>query len=237
MKRLFLGAAWLCLCVNLCHAQDRIEVNACVPVKNVEDAVWLARYEKEIVALEAKDAAVGDFACDALFVGSSSMRMWQTMQDDFAPLRVVNRGYGGASIRDLLYNYPRVVSQYQPRSIVFYAENDIIGSQTDLSISLCFDLHRVFFERLHRDFPQAHLYILSIKPSLARQALLPKHRTLNALLEEYALQTEQTTYLDVATPLLDAESGIRPALYLNDNLHLSAEGYKIWTAIIKPHLE
>ncbi|NDV83983.1 CocE/NonD family hydrolase [Bacteroides sp. 51] len=224
------------LCALFCYSQNSITQSGCLHVENTEDSVWLTRYENDILALEKQDKQVQEFTCDALFLGSSSFRMWRKMAEDFAPLHVVNRGYGGASIRDLLYNYTRIVGKYQPRNIVFYSENDIIGYKTDIGIGESFDLHRLFFEKLLHDYPQARLYILSVKPSGSRKALMPRHKMLNALFEEYAAKTRRVAYLDVATPLLDGQGEIRPELYLDDNLHLNDEGYRIWTNIIKPRL-
>lgn len=236
MKTRYILSLLFYLYASFSYSQSAITQSGSLYIENVEDSLWLTRLEKEILALEEKDKQVHDFTCDALFLGSSSFRMWRTMTEDLAPFNVVNRGYGGASIRDLLYNYDRIVGKYNPRNIMFYSENDIIGYKTDISISETFDLHRIFFEKLLRDYPQAELYILSIKPSGSRKVLLPKHTILNGLFKEYADKTQRVTYLDVATPLLNKQGEIRPELYLKDNLHLNHDGYKIWTGIIKPHL-
>lgn len=236
MKRILFLSFLLSFCVNICHSQTKVRLTECLEVENVEDSLWLIRYEKDIARFVQEDKSVRDVRCDALFLGSSSFRLWGTIKEDFAPLKIVNHGYGGASIRDLLYNYRRIVGPYQPKHILYYAENDIIGSEKDISISQTFDLCRLFFERIHRDFPGVPLYILSVKPSYARWELFSRHTILNGLLKEYAEQTPNTTFLDVTTPLLDADGELRPELYLKDNLHLNKEGYKIWTSIIKPYL-
>lgn len=236
MQKRIIWSLLLSLYTVLGYSQNKIIQSGYLSIENIEDSLWITRYEKDILAMEEKDKLVQSFQCDALFLGSSSFRMWHTIKEDFAPLQVVNRGYGGASIRDLLYNYDRIVSRYQPRVIVFYSENDIIGYKTDISISETFDLHRIFFEKLLHDYPKSDLYILSIKPSGSRSALLPKHSILNKLYKEYADKTKRVTYLDVTTPLLNTQGQIRPELYLKDNLHLNNEGYKIWTSIIKPYL-
>ncbi|MDR1646371.1 MAG: GDSL-type esterase/lipase family protein [Tannerellaceae bacterium] len=236
MKNLILYTFLLCFHAGVCYSQKQISVDDCLPVRNTEDAAWIGRYEKEVLELEKKEALATDAGCDALFIGSSSIRMWQTLEDDFAPLRVVNRGYGGASIRDLLYNYHRIIGRYHPERFVFYAENDMTGSATDISVSMTFDLYRLFFERIRRDFPQARLYILSVKPSLSRKNMIPKYRILNELLREYAAETDRCSFVDVAAALLDANGDPNPALFLPDNLHLNNEGYRAWTNILKPYL-
>lgn len=236
MKRILFLILLPYLYLTTALSQEQITLATCLPIQNSEDSTWITRYEKEIQKLEEQDKTITDFHCDALFLGSSSFRMWDSIHQDLAPLNIVNRGYGGASIRDLLYNYSRITGKYQPRNILFYSENDIIGYKTDISISETYDLHRIFFEKLRADFPDAHLYILSIKPSGSREKLLPQHRILNQLFSEYARQTPNATYLDVATPLLSADGEIRPELYRQDKLHLNADGYAIWTNIIKPRL-
>lgn len=207
----------------------------CVNVKSQTE--WLERYSSDMEAFRLKDDSVKDFNCDAIFVGSSSIRLWPELMHSMSPLKVVNRGYGGATMRDLFLNYETVFSSYLPKAVVFYCDNDICGwKEGDLTVGEVFDLYRVFLNKVHKDYPEASIYFLSIKHSVSRANLRDKQHTLNLLMQEYAKLTTYLTYVDVCSPLLDNDGNIRSELFQGDNLHLNKEGYSIWVKILKPLL-
>lgn len=197
---------------------------------------WIQRDGKAIERFKAEDAQRKNRGCDVLFVGSSSFRMWSTLTEDMAPLKVVNRGYGGSTIRDILFYYDDLLKPHQPGKIILYVENDFSGSQKDLSVGDAYDWFRIFAQRVRRDFPGVPLYIVSVKPSFARVKELPKQSALNALLREYCAATEGLHFIDVASAMHDAEGNLRKDIFSSDQLHLNRKGYLLWTSIIKPHL-
>lgn len=207
----------------------------CINIKSQTE--WLKRYSSDMEGFRLKDNSVKDFNCDVLFVGSSSIRLWPELMYSMSPLKVVNRGYGGATMRDLFFNYETVFSSYMPRTIVFYCDNDICGwKEGDLTVGEVFDLYRVFLNKVHKNYPKASIYFLSIKHSESRANLRDKQRALNILMQEFAKLTPFLTYLDVCSPLLDDKGNVRPELYQGDKLHLNKEGYSIWVKILKPIL-
>lgn len=233
----------LFLLLLLCPAFMMAQVHTFIP--NVQytlsdDLEWYRRYESEIQGLRDRDKEVADFHCDALFVGSSSIRMWKTLKEDFPMLNVVNRGYGGATIRDILYNYSSVFSKYQPRNIVFYCDNDISGGNNkhDITAGEWYDLYRTFFQQVHADYPDAKIYALSIKYSGNRAKIRDTQRLVNALLKEYCDQQSWLTYVDVTSTLLLPDGTPDNSLFLQDQLHITRQGYTLWTnAILKAGLK
>lgn len=216
---------------------DSIEIQKTLSVKNKSQIQWLNRFENEMKAFREKDASVTDFRCDVLFVGSSSIRLWPELSQSMSPLKVVNRGYGGATLRDLFFNYNTVFSAYRPKAIVFYCDNDICGwKEGDLTVEEVFDLYRAFLNQVHENYPQIPIYFLSIKHSLSRKSLREKQHILNVLMEEFAGLTPYLTYVDVCTPLLDEKGNVRNELFQNDNLHLNKDGYARWVKVLKPIL-
>lgn len=216
---------------------DSIEIQKTLSVRNKSQVQWLTRYEDEMKAFRQKDASVTDFHCDVLFVGSSSIRLWPELPQSMSPLKVVNRGYGGATLRDLFFNYHTVFSAYRPKAIVFYCDNDICGwEEGDLTVGEVFDLYRVFLNQVHEDYPQTPIYFLSIKHSLSRKNLREKQHILNVLMEEFAGLTPYLTYVDVCTPLLDEGGNVRDELFQDDHLHLNKDGYARWVKVLKPLL-
>lgn len=129
-RGLLLSAVVLLLAVCGCYAQvgkieqraggDVFHIDASLPVDYVEEMDWVLRYDQNDVEELRQRALTDEKECDVLFFGSSSIRLWKSLQEDMAPLKVVNRGYGGAQLRDIHYNYETVLADYRPRAFVFY---------------------------------------------------------------------------------------------------------------------
>ncbi|MEL6252166.1 MAG: GDSL-type esterase/lipase family protein [Bacteroidota bacterium] len=195
----------------------------------------LARLEREILAFEAKDKEQTPPENPILLVGSSSVRFWMTMKEDLAPLRVMNRGFGGSTFPELLYYYDRLVKPYDPKAILVYeGDNDLLLE--GMTPEKVLDNMKTFYGQVQKDFPGVKVWFISIKPSIARANLLETMQESNRLLKAYADQTEHMEFLDVATPMLKENGSIKDDIFVRDNLHMNAKGYAIWTKIIRPAL-
>lgn len=237
-RTFFLLAVSLCLpCIAQAQAwQDSVRLSECLRAEHADALGWITRYQADIDRYADENRRLADKGCDVLFLGSSSINLWDNIESDMAPLKIIRRSYGGAAIRDMLYNYDVIARGYNPRSIVLYVENDLSGSPEDLTVFQTFDFFRVFLERLRRDYPGVPVYVLSFKPSYAREQLIPKQRAVNALLEEYAGVTGGVTYVDVASCMYDGAGVLRRDIFKPDNLHMNQTGYDLWTARLKPLL-
>ncbi len=235
MKK-WLSFAIVLLCVTSVSAQQRFIIDRSPEVRIETDMEWIRRFEADIEKFRQRDRAVTDFSCDVLFFGSSSIRLWSTLAEDMAPLNVVNRGYGGASVRDILYNYQDILSAYTPKKIVFYCDNDISGGDHDVTVGELYDLYRILFDQLRRDYPGVPVYFLSGKYSRARTALRSTQQLVNELVRVYAGKSDLVTYVDVTSLLLKEDGEVDDRLYLDDNLHITHEGYLRWTSVLKPLL-
>ncbi len=196
------------------------------------------RYSDEIKAIAQKSKRGSGISkdIDVLFVGSSSIRGWRSVYQDMQPLNVVNNGFGGSTIRDILYHYNVLVKPFNPDKIVLYVENDVIqdaGVYVDTYI--LFDLFRIFAHKVNSDFPLATLFIVSIKPSPSRFSLLDKQSAINSMLKSFADKMPNIEYIDVASQMM-TPNGVDSTLFINDKLHMNAKGYQLWTSIIKPVL-
>ena len=211
-------------------------IEECIPVRKESDMKWITRYSDQIEALEAKAAADSISDIDVMFFGSSSIRLWKGLEEMMSPLRVVNRGYGGATIRDIHYNYPVIMSHYKPEAFVIFCDNDIAGNANDLTTGEVLDHYRILFQRLDQDYPGTPVFFLSWKYSGLRAGLREKQRIVNHLIEEYAGISDQVTFVDVNSLLLDKDGDVNPELFENDNLHINRDGYLLWTSVLKPKL-
>jgi lysophospholipase L1-like esterase len=171
-----------------------------------------------------------------VFTGSSSIRLWDTLQADMAPLPVLNRGFGGARLSHVTYFLDRAVIRYHPRAVVLYAGDNDLDARTGESAEDVARAFRVFVSRLQDAVPDARIYFVSIKPSRLRWDDWPKMQKANAEIAAICSADSRLGYIDVATPMLDAGKPPPNDLFRFDGLHLSVKGYSLWTAVIRPRL-
>jgi lysophospholipase L1-like esterase len=194
-----------------------------------------AFFADEIEAFAEQDAAAPPPDAPIVFVGSSSIRQWDTLADDLAPLPVLNRGFGGSQLTHLIHYVNETVVKYLPRAVVVYAgDNDLDASTGNTAEQVARDFGTLA-ATIHAYAPGARIYFLSIKPSQARWARWPEMQHANELIEKLCRGDPRLAYLDVATPLLE-DGKPRGDFYRWDGLHLNAAGYREWTRVIRPRL-
>jgi lysophospholipase L1-like esterase len=170
-----------------------------------------------------------------VFVGSSSIRLWDTLQRDMAPLPVMNRGFGGARLSSVVHFVDRVVIQYRPRAVVLYAgDNDLDAGQSAGDVVRDF---KAFVTRVQSALPEARIYYLSLKPSRRYWTNWPRYQQANAQISAMCASDSRLTYIDVAAPLLAYGQPPPRDLFRLDQMHLSAKGYAIWAGIIRARLQ
>lgn len=192
------------------------------------------QWEDEIAAFEASDRQQMPPENAVLFVGSSSIRMWETLQEDFASVPVINRGFGGSEIEDATHYADRIVTPYAPRMIVLYAgDNDVAAGNTAETVLADF---QEFVEVVRDELPAVPIAFLAIKPSLARWSTADTMQTANAMVASYVDGREGLSFIDVWTPMLNDDGTPRHELFLEDGLHMNAEGYALWAELVRPYL-
>jgi len=192
-----------------------------------------ARFTADIAAFEAWDRQ-NSFPEEAvLFVGSSSIRMWQTAEC-FPDVPVINRGFGGSHVSDVNHFAKRIVLKYAPRTIVFYAgDNDIADGKTPEQVAGDF---ASFVEIVQAKLPNTKIIYLPIKPSLARWRLWPQMQVTNALVKRFVDSNDHLGYVDTATPMLGPGGKPRSEIFVEDGLHMNAQGYQIWSDLLRSNL-
>ena len=198
------------------------------------DDADFAKWEKDIVAIEAKIKSGESAQGSIVFVGSSSICMWK-LNDSFPDLKTCNHGFGGSQMEDSVHFFERIVAPVKPSIIVVYAgDNDISKKKSPETVASDFAL---FCAKVKEQLPNCHKVVyVSIKPSVKRWALAHTIMSANKLIETQCEKDERVQYLDVWTPMLDANGEPRPELLLKDGLHMTADGYKIWNDALKPRL-
>lgn len=187
-------------------------------------------WQSEIAAFAAIDRLDPAPANAVLFVGSSSIRLWHTLAADFSEIAAINRGFGGSQIADSLYFAERLVAPYHPAAIVMYAGgNDLAAGKTPAQVR---DDFAAFVGQARRWAGPVPFAYLSIKPNLARRAQLPLIREANTLIRSCAAE-HKVDYLDVHTAMLGADGEADPRWLDADGLHLNAQGYALWTGVLR----
>jgi lysophospholipase L1-like esterase len=192
-------------------------------------------WESAFAAFAADDAAHPHPPGGVLFVGSSSIRLWSNLEEQFKDLPVIiKRGFGGSQLSDCVKNLSRLVLRYRPHTVLVYAgDNDLAAGSTPGEVMRRFT---AFVDGVHRELPDTRIIYISIKPSPARVRLLPQIRETNALIRDYADGDGEVDYVDVFTPMLDTAGRPRAELFRADALHLNADGYALWKKVIAPHV-
>ena len=170
-----------------------------------------------------------------LLAGSSSIRMWATAGKTIPGVRFVNRGFGGSCIRDNTFYADRIIIPCRPRIIFFYAgDNDLAAGATPDQV-LADD--QAFVAKIREKLPDTPIVFMAIKPSPSRRHLMDRMREANARIRAFTATAPHLGFLDTFSPLLDAAGAPRPELYAQDGLHLNAQGYAIWEALLRDELK
>lgn len=193
-----------------------------------------ARFADAIAAFETADKTTPPPKCATLFVGSSSIRFWRTLKEDFADRTVINRGFGGSTVWEVDHYFDRVVAAYKPKEIVFYAgDNDINAGRTPDDAYGDF----VQFMRLkEKALGATPVWFISAKPSKSRIEQLGKQAEFNAKVRALASARNDLAYIDVV-PAMMKPDGKPKDIFVEDNLHMTPEGYALWTPLVDAALD
>jgi len=198
-----------------------------------EDPAKFAKWEKTIAAFEEADLKHPPNKGGILFIGSSSIRMWD-VQRSFPELLVVNRGFGGSQIEDSTHFAERIIGAHQPRAIVFYAgDNDIGSGKSAKTVASHFEQ---FVAKVRGKLPETHILFIAIKPSGSRWKYVETQRDANARIRAFCERGPKLTFVDVVTPMLGKDGLPRDELFLKDKQHMTPAGYKVWNDLLRPHL-
>jgi lysophospholipase L1-like esterase len=204
-----------------------------LPQSRAEDKP-AAPWESAIEAFEKQDRDKLPPKSAIVFVGSSSIRLWDLARS-FPGKQVINRGFGGSQLADSVRFAPRIVVKYEPRLVVLYAgDNDLGVGKSPEQVHADF---QAFVHVVHKALPRTTIAFISIKPSVLRWRLVDKIQKANALIEADCKRQEGLLYIDIFKPMLGDDGKPRRELFAPDGLHLNAKGYELWASIVGPYLK
>jgi len=199
-------------------------------------SAWTAhaqgRWEQDIAAFEAADRVTSPPKGEVVFVGSSTIRIWD-LAASFPDVKAINRGFGGSEMADSTRYVDRIVVPYAPRVVVVYAgDNDIMGTSSE-QIAIAFEQ---FVRAVHAKLPATRIVYIGIKPSPLRWAQVDRMRSANVVIEQFCQRDDRLAFVDIDHAMLGWDEKPRPELYQADGLHLTPAGYHILNTLVRPFL-
>jgi len=193
-------------------------------------------WEDDIASLEASSAGLYPPGTPVVFVGSSSIRLWSSLHMDMQPIPLVQHGFGGAKLNDVVHYADRLVTNVGPRAVVIFAGTNDIDPRAHKSPEVLLASYQAFVERVTRNNPELPIFFIHITPSPLRWSVWPIAQQANALIAQYSAQHNNLHTIDTAPLLLGANGEPDKKNYRADGLHLSKQGYALWTQVIRDRL-
>lgn len=196
-----------------------------------------APFQKEIDAFKKKDSVQMPAEKMILFVGSSSFTKWTDVQDYFPQHPILNRGFGGSSLPDLIRYAPRIIYPYKPKQVVIYCGENDIASSDSVTPQLVLQRFTQLFRMIRANLGKVPVAFVSLKPSPSRWHLQPKMVETNKLIKDFLRKQTRAKFINIYNAMLNADGSVMTDIFISDNLHMNAKGYAIWAPIIKKALK
>ncbi|MBS1577171.1 MAG: G-D-S-L family lipolytic protein [Bacteroidetes bacterium] len=190
----------------------------------------------DIQAFKQKDSINFPPANAILFVGSSSFTKWTDIQDYFPSYPIINRGFGGSSLPDVIRYAGDIIYPYKPKQIVIYCGENDLASSDSVTAQTVYDRFEILFSMIRSKFKNIPLIYISLKPSPSRQKLMPKMVAVNNAIQSFLKKKKNAVFIDVYHKMLNADGSPMDDIFLEDKLHMNAKGYAIWQKEIAPYL-
>ncbi len=218
MKRLLVFVVLLCIIQSQLFAQNT-------------PGFW-----SDIVSFKKVDSLKKPTLHSILFIGSSSFTKWQDVNDYFPEYTIINRGFGGSSLVDVIRYAYDIILPYQPKQVLIYCgENDLASSENISPEEVLLRL-KTLFNIIRTNLPDATIDYVSIKPSPVRASIQDRVKIANLEIKNFLKKQRNAGFIDIYDAMLDSNGKMREELYLSDRLHMKPEGYAIWKKAIAPYL-
>ena len=191
-------------------------------------------FEKEVQDIVLKYETKGWEEGAVLLTGSSTIRLWVSLEKDFPKARIINTGFGGSQAHELLHYLHELVTQYQPSKIFIYeGDNDIFSGKSPEEIMQTIEK---LVSGIRAELPKTKVYLISAKPSPSRWHLQSQYEELNRQMRSFCDGRPYLSFVDTWQAMLDKSGNPNPYLFIEDQLHMNGKGYKVWKKILKPYV-
>jgi len=194
-------------------------------------------FEAEIKAFAKSDSIVAPLQGKIVFAGSSSFTKWKDINQYFPGYPIINRGFGGSNLLDVILYVNETITKYKPKQVVIYCgENDLASSDT-VSPEMVLERFTLLFNLIRQPLgTKSNITFISIKPSVSRWHLEAKILAANALIANFIAKQTNANYINIHNAMLQGDGSVMKDIFIADNLHMNAKGYAIWQKILAPSL-
>jgi lysophospholipase L1-like esterase len=193
-------------------------------------------FSEEIMAFKKHDSLKFPPKGAILFVGSSSFRFWVDLDHYFPGYTIINRGFGGSSLPDVIRYADQIIYPYRPKQIVIYCgDNDFAASDTISSLTVL-NRFKTLFQHIREKIPGVPIVFVSMKPSPSRTSQMPKEEEANGWIRDFLSKQKNADFVDVYHAMLGSDGKPISEIFRSDSLHMNEKGYAIWQKQIKPFL-
>jgi lysophospholipase L1-like esterase len=172
-----------------------------------------------------------------LLVGSSSFTKWKDVSEYFPGKTIINRGFGGSRLTDLNYYSDDLLNPYNPKQIIIYCGENDFADDAQLKADVVVDRFKTFYKKIRIKFPNIEVDYISIKYSPSRQNLWPQMKKANKKIAKFMKKEKNAEFIDITKVMNDANGNIRKDLFVEDLLHMTPEGYRLWTKVMNPYMK
>lgn len=190
----------------------------------------------DIQSFKQKDSVQAPPANAILFVGSSSFTMWKDVQDYFPGYTIINRGFGGSTLPDVIRYANEVIYPYKPKQVVIYCGENDLASSDSITARDVFERFKILYAMIRNQFKNIPIAYISMKPSPSRQKLFPKMIAGNNMIKDFLKKKKHSAFIDVYSKMLNSDGKPMDDIFLDDKLHMNNKGYAIWQKEIQPFL-
>ena len=210
---------------------------SCSPIRKYQNLPEVRIWENDIQKFEQLDKSEKYPEDAILFAGSSSIRLWTTLENDMAPYHIIQRGYGGAKLSDFAVYANRIFDTHPCKAIVLFIANDITGTQQDKTPKEVAVLFRNVLGTIRKTHPATPVFWIEVTPTVSRWKVWPEIQKANALTKNICDKKKDTYFIRTDFAFLNENGVPKDELFRDDKLHLSEKGYAVWTDVIRKELD
>ena len=210
---------------------------ACSPLGKYRNLPEVRSWESDIKNFEQLDSSKKYPADAILFAGSSSIRLWTSIDKDMYPYHIIQRGYGGAKLSDFAVYADRIFDPHPCRAIVIFIANDITGTAQDKSPEEVATLFKSVLKTIRKAHPSTPVFWIEITPTASRWKVWPEIQKANSLIKNICSKHQHTYFIKTDYAFLNEKGMPKDEYFREDKLHLTEKGYAVWTEIIKKELD
>ncbi|WP_308003063.1 GDSL-type esterase/lipase family protein [uncultured Chryseobacterium sp.] len=172
-----------------------------------------------------------------LLVGSSSFTKWTDVANYFPDKTIINRGFGGSRLTDLNDYAEDLLNPYQPKQIIIYCGENDFADNDKLKADVVVERFKTFYKKIRAKFPKIEVDYISIKYSPSREKLWPQMKEANKKIADFMKKQPNAEFIDITKVMQDENGNVRKDLFVEDMLHMTPEGYRLWTSVMNPYMK